>query len=102
MGRYDLGLDDEEFWRLTYREFAALADRKKLSERALNQRAALIASTVVNSQVKLGKALGVRGGQMVEVEDFMPKAPSQAQTREEQRQKIQEWAQALRERVKRT
>lgn len=48
IGRYDLGLSDEEFWRLTPAQFAALCDRMEAEREHAEYCAALVASTVAN------------------------------------------------------
>lgn len=49
MGRYDLGLSDEEFGRLTPERYEALLGRWRVKQRREDARAALIASILANA-----------------------------------------------------
>jgi hypothetical protein len=65
IGIYDLGLDDDQFWRLTIRQFNKLVERHKENKRAELFNSALICSVIAN--VNRGK------GKPFQPSDFMPK-----------------------------
>lgn len=48
MGRYDLGLEEGEFWALTIKELNALIERYKNNQDWLNYRSALICAVMAN------------------------------------------------------
>lgn len=74
VGRYDLGLGEEEFWRLSPRQFGALLERHNEEQRKEDWRAGMIAATIAN-------ALRGKKGKAYQAEDFMPR---KAQTWQEQ------------------
>lgn len=65
VGRYDLQLNEEEFWRLTLKEFNMLCNRHKNRQSAEAFNSALICSVIANVNRRKGKAF--------EPADFMPK-----------------------------
>lgn len=65
MGRYDLGLSEDEFWGLTLRGFNALAKRLIKKDEWLNYRAGMICSVVANS-------VRSKGAKVFTPEDFFP------------------------------
>ena len=77
MGRYDLGLSEEEFWGLTLKEFNALSERYGVNQEWLNYRAALICSVLAN----IARDPKKKGTPYIP-RDFMPggKQPYQKQT----------------------
>ena len=77
MGRYDLGLSEEEFWGLTLKEFNALCERYGVNQEWLNYRAALICSVLANI-ARDPKKKGIP----YTTQDFMPggKQPHQKQS----------------------
>jgi len=66
MGRYDLGLSEDEFWELTLKELNALVERHESNHGWLNYRAALICSIIANS-------VPHKGDKIFTYADFMPK-----------------------------
>lgn len=62
VGRYTLGLTDDDLEGLTFVEFAALAEQHRQATTAADQRAALVAWSVARAN-----------GADVELEAFMPK-----------------------------
>ena len=77
VGRYDLGLTEEEFWHLTPRQFAALMERHEEAQEWEDYRAGVVACTIVNM-------LKTKGGKTYKPEDFMPTKRRKQQTWEEQ------------------
>ena len=77
VGRYDLGLTEEEFWGLTPRQYRALLDRHEEAQEWQDYRAGVIAATVVNM-------LKAKGGKTYKPTDFMPTKGKKQQTWEEQ------------------
>ena len=73
MGRYDIGLGEEEFWALTIKEFNALVERYDNNQEWLNHRAALICTLLAN--IWRGK-----NSKVYTLGDFMPKEKSRQQT----------------------
>jgi hypothetical protein len=65
IGRYDLRLNDEEFWGLTLREFNLLMKRHKEQRSAEMFNSALICATIANVNRSKGRAYTPQ--------DFMPK-----------------------------
>jgi hypothetical protein len=65
IGRYDLQLSEEDFWRLTLKEFNMLCHRHRERRRAELFNSALICSVIAN--VHRGK------GKPYKPDDFMPK-----------------------------
>lgn len=65
IGIYDLRLNDEQFWRLTIKQFNKLVERHKQNKRAELFNSALICSVIAN--VNRGK------GKPFQPSDFMPK-----------------------------
>ena len=65
MGRFDLGLSEEELWNLTLPEFNALVERKREQDERADLRAGIVAAVIAN--VFRGK--GTRAYQPY---DFMP------------------------------
>ena len=67
MAVYNLKLTTDQFWRLTLKEFNALAEHHKVNERWLNYRSAIIATVIaeVNRDEKKRYA-------PFEPKDFMP------------------------------
>ncbi len=45
---YDLGIPEERFWRLTFREYDALLERQKVHQGWQDYRAALICSVIAS------------------------------------------------------
>lgn len=54
VARYDLGMSDDEFWRMTPREFGAVVKRRVFDIERQDYRAALICATLVNINRKKG------------------------------------------------
>jgi len=73
MGRYDLGLGEEEFWALTIKEFNALIERYNNNQEWLNHRTALICTVLAN--MWRGK-----NTKTFTPDDFMPKERARQQT----------------------
>ena len=48
IGRFDLGLSEQEFWRLTLRELAALLKRWRFDQERADWRAGMVASVIAN------------------------------------------------------
>ena len=65
IGRYDLRLNDEEFWSLTLKEFNLLMKRHKEQRSAEMFNSALICATIANVNRSKGRAYTPM--------DFMPK-----------------------------
>lgn len=65
IGRYDLRLNDEEFWSLTLKEFNLLMKRHKEQRSAEMFNSALICATIANVNRTKGRAYSPM--------DFMPK-----------------------------
>jgi len=65
IGRYDLRLNDEDFWGLTLREFNLLMKRHKEQRSAEMFNSALICATIANVNRSKGRAYTPQ--------DFMPK-----------------------------
>ena len=65
IGRFDLRLSEEEFWKLSPRQLVALLDRANREQEWQNYRAALVASVIANTVASKGKSY--------KPEDFMPK-----------------------------
>jgi len=78
MGRYDLGLTEEGFWRLTLREFNALVERYIINHDWLNYRVALVCSILANTARDPKK----KPSPFVP-DDFMPKKEQRQQTAEQ-------------------
>lgn len=76
VGRYDLGLTEEEFWGLTPRQYVALLERHEEAMEWEDYRMGVIASTIVNM-------LKAKGGKTFKPEDFMPTKRRKKQTPEE-------------------
>jgi len=74
--RYDLGLGDEEFWRLTPRQYSALVERLEEQKRWESWQTGLICSTLANIFAKKGHRL--------KPEDFMPRFPKKPKSWKEQ------------------
>ena len=75
VGRYDLGLGEDEFWALTIRELNALLERYKSEHDWLNYRAALICSVLANTARD-----PKRKPRPFIPDDFMPKKERKQQT----------------------
>ena len=75
MGRYDLNLEEEEFWALTIKEFNALVERYNNNQEWLNHRTALICSVLANIWRD-----PKRKQQPFRPADFMPEVESRQQT----------------------
>ena len=69
---YDIGLTTEQFYSLTLRQFMALHDKFRESERRLDRRCARLAAVIVNTAGKFSKKSYTE-------DDFMPggKEPKQ-------------------------
>ena len=66
VGIYDLHLQDDQFWRLTLRDFSFLMKRHEAHQERLDFRAALVCSVIANvNRGKNQKAFNPK--------DFMPK-----------------------------
>lgn len=76
MGRYDLGLGEEEFWALTVRELNALIERYKNNQDWLNYRSALICAVMANMWRDSKR-------QAFTPDDFMPKEKVRQQSPEQ-------------------
>lgn len=76
MGRYDLNLTEEEFWKLTLKELNALVRKYNDATDWLNYRAALICSVLAN--IWRGKNV-----KAFKPEDFMPGRKQGRQTPEQ-------------------
>jgi len=57
IGRFDLRLTDEQFWRLTPKEYAALIERWRQNQDLEFQRMGTIAALIQNAYRGKGKAL---------------------------------------------
>lgn len=77
LGRYDLGLNQEELLDLTLREYKALSDRYKNEQDWLNWRMAMLCAVEVNMHRDPKKT------KPVSPQDFMPKAKAKVQTPEQ-------------------
>ena len=76
---YHFGLDSDQFWRLTLREFSHLAERHKESEEIADRRVGRIMSMLANVNRDPSK----RPEPYTE-EDFIPRPPPPPQTPEQQ------------------
>jgi hypothetical protein len=86
IGRYDLGLSEEDFWELTFCKFHALCKRKQIDDKLLDFRSGVIACTIANVHRKAGS-------KAYTPEDFMPslKTAKKPKSAEQLRKQLEAW-----------